>query len=199
MRLTRASALHAALAYQRGAAGQVAGVGQGLQRNRHVIGVCQVLGTVGIGQALSLGDQVHGQWRCLQAGRRCIGHRPQCCQVALRRRALYCFENAQGLQHRHPTRRRRWHAADLPGLVGAAHRLALLGLILLQVLQRQVTGIGMAAHLGHHGFGDLAAVERFRTLRGDLLQGLRKFRITQGRAHRQWLALLIQEVTRHGG
>ncbi len=80
------------------------------------------------------------------------------------------LQGAENLRHGDPARRRWRHAADLPAFVVGAQRPALLGLVALEIVQRQAAGVGVALNLGDDLFRDRAFVQRVGTFLGDALE-----------------------------
>ena len=92
----------------RGARPEITGIEQVIHGDPHKVGIRQVKATVGVGQAACLGDQMH----CLDRAWRQRTH-------------VEVVEDSQDLQHGHPARSWRRHAAYPVGPVGTADRFSL--------------------------------------------------------------------------
>ena len=135
-------------------------------RRRYEVGVAEVHGAVGIGQArrLGVGVQPIGARQIFNQGH---GHR---------RAALH---HAEDLHHRDVSRRGRREAADAQGRFPiGADRLALLRRIAREIGFAQQPGIGgVTAHAPDHIGGDGAAVQRSAAARSDGAQDLGERRV----------------------
>ncbi len=107
------------------------------------------------------------------------------------------LQRAENLRHGDPARRRWRHAADLPAFVVGAQRRAFLGLVALQIIQRQAAGVGVALHLGDDLFGDRAFVQRVRAFVGDAFEHGGQRRVLQARADGFDAAIGVEEVRGH--
>ena len=134
-RRARFSRAHAALTDQGGAAGQITRVYQALDRNRHEVRIRHVLRAIGIGQALGFGNQVHGLRVGFNPRRRVGFYRFQRRQGVVFVACLQGLQRTEDLRHGDAARRRWRHAADLPALIVGAQWRALLGGIVLEVVQ----------------------------------------------------------------
>ncbi len=162
---------------QLGAAGEIAPIDQTLDRNLLEIGVGEIAVAIGEGEFARFGNQMDGLER-----------------VGLQRTQIESFEDRQRLQDRHAARGRRAHAANPVGAIGAAHRLPLDRLVVLQVLLAQRARFAGLARRPDHRAADTAVVEGLRAAIGDNAERFGQFGIGQPRARRFGIALGIEKI-----
>ena len=119
-------------------------------------------------------------------------------RVGRQLRHVEVLEDAERLQHGDRARAFRRHAADAQAAIRPADRLAHLGRVAGQVLQRQPAGVGgVRAHRVHDGLGDGPAVERLRAALRNRPQRGRQLRVLQQRAFVFRRAVGLEVVRRH--
>ncbi|MCY1511943.1 hypothetical protein D9M68_463850 [compost metagenome] len=168
-------------------------------RQRDEVCISHVLFAVGIGQALGFAHQVHTHHARLAAFEVDGGRLVQA--------EIEGLEDAERLHHRNAARGRRRHAAHVVIAVGAADRVAALGLVAGQVGQRGLAGRDGRAVVGRRGdadlvddaLGDVARVEGVGALRGDGVQRLGVGRVREPGAQRLRRAVGVEEVGRGVG
>ncbi|MNF54260.1 hypothetical protein D3C84_356860 [compost metagenome] len=196
-RCARLGTAHAALTDQRCATGQVGGGDQAGDRHRDEVCISDVQRTVGVGQALGFGDQVHGVRCRLEAGRLVGLERFERRQGEALVAGLQGLQGAEDLRHGNPARGRRRHAAHLPALVVGAQRRAFLGAVALEVIERQAAGVGVALNPGHDFLGHRTLIQRVRAFCGDAREHLGQRRVFQQGADGFRAAIGIEKVRGH--
>ena len=155
---------------------EVGGVQKALHRHVHEVRIAEIAVAVGVHQPAGLGEEVPALHRLRTVGG-----------------DVGVGKDAQPHQHRRSARG-RWRHADHIDLVGPADRLGDLGLVGLQVGERQGSRQVALGRAPHDGLGDLALQQGGRPLGGDLAQGGGIGRVLQDVAGLDQLAIWLGEI-----
>ena len=186
------------LADEFAALGQVGGVEQAhpvAGGRLHEVGVTQVLGAVGKGQAGRLGIKVQP----LRAGHGAggAGFQRQLGGIGV---VQHAQDLADGDGARAGGRKAAESVVTLLGAVVGAQGGALHRLVAGQVGHAEFAGVaGVALHLLHDGLGDVALVESLAALGGNTFEHGGQLGVAQGGAHGHGIAVGLVEIGGSGG